>query len=79
MVGSHSPPDVRAALRFHSTTIGTGYQKLRTFVNDFLTNGFEYNSAGVLSGNAVASANSVSVPMDVRALSSRKGKQAGDK
>ena len=49
----------RAALRSHNKTIGRDCQKLRTFINDFLTSGLEYTSAAVLSETSVTSANNV--------------------
>ena len=53
VMSRHSPPELRAALRSHIKTKGRDCQKLRTFVNDFLTSGLEYTSAAVLSGTSV--------------------------
>ena len=47
VVSRHSPPELRAALWSHITTIGSNYQRLRTLVNDFLTSGLECSSAGL--------------------------------
>ena len=65
VMSRHSPPELRVALRSHTTTIGTDYQTLRTFVNDFLTTVLEYTSAAVLSESSVTSANNDPVPMHV--------------
>ena len=65
VMSRHSLPELRAALRSHFKTIGRDCQKLRTFVNDFLTSGLEYTSAAVLSETSVTSANNVPVTMDV--------------
>ena len=47
VVSGHSPQELQAALWSEITTIGWNYQRLRTFVNDFLTSGLEYNSVGL--------------------------------
>ena len=65
VMSRHSPPKLRSALRYHITTTGTDYQKLRTIVNDFLTSVLEFTSAAVVSASRVTSANDVPVPMDV--------------
>ena len=77
MASRRSPPEVRSALRTHITTIVTDYQRLRTFVNDCLTNGLEYNCSGIMSGATSAPINNGAVPMDVEGPSTGRGK--GDK
>ena len=62
-VSRHSPQNIQAALWSHIMTIGSDYQRLRTFVNDLLTSGLEYNSSGFRAN--LASANNAPVPMDV--------------
>ena len=47
VVSRHSPQELRAALWSHITLVGSDYQRLRTFGNDFLTSGLECNSAGL--------------------------------
>ena len=46
-VSRHSRQDIQAAPWSHIMTIGWNYQRLRTFVQDLLTSGLEYNSAGL--------------------------------
>ena len=65
VMSRHSLPELRAALRSQIKTIGRDCQKLRTFVNDFLTRGLEHASAAVLSETSVTSANNVPETMDV--------------
>ena len=65
VMSRHSPPKLRSAPRSHIKTTGTDYQKLRTIVNDFLTNVLVYTSAGVVSETRMTSANDIPVPMDV--------------
>ena len=76
-VSRHSPQNIQAALWSHIMTIGSDYQRLRTFVNDLLTSGLEYNSSGFRAN--LTSANNAPVPMDVGNLCTGTGKGAQDK